>query len=191
MQVDRYPKIVAFIEGSMERMFVNNNFHYVHVVTINNGEGWSLEAMCRQIASKFSVISYIPDYVIVWFDRENMPHTSKEISNSVRSSVVDRGYPSRNLAILIADKMTENIILADEIVIKSEFDLSEYKYPGDGTNGKATIGSLYRDKGIKYKETHHGAYLLKKTRIARAAKSSESARLFHGELNLGCWWKKG
>jgi len=29
MHQTQYPKIIAFVEGTMEKIFINNNFHYV------------------------------------------------------------------------------------------------------------------------------------------------------------------
>src|SRR5690349_5654870 len=117
MQAGRYPKVTAFVEGSMERMFLNENFHYVNVVSLRNGDSWSLDAMCEQVVSGYRVSSYDPDFVVVWFDKENSNHSSEMISNKVRESLEKEGLSSKKIAICIPDKMSENIILADETMI--------------------------------------------------------------------------
>lgn len=184
----QFPKILAFIEGTMERLFVNSNFGYVHVVKLDNGESWTIESLCRQIQTNYRVISYLPDYIIIWFDKENLPQSVEEISLSVTEALTNVGVDEKILAICIPNKMTENIILADEMVIRSEFGYSEYTYPGDGINGKNVIKEFYKRQGKKYRETFHGPVLLKKVRLSRSALKSHPVSRFIEKLPIDCWW---
>lgn len=86
--------------------------------------------------------------------------------------------------------MTENVILADEDLVRSEFGLPNFIYDGDGTNGKHSLKILYEAQGTKYKETYHGVTLLKKTHLSRAAKNSPSVYQFLNEFDSECWWNR-
>ena len=71
MQAMPFPNILAFVEGNMERMFINNNFHYVELITVMNGDSWSEEAMSEQILTKFITKDANPDLIWIWLDRED------------------------------------------------------------------------------------------------------------------------
>jgi hypothetical protein len=188
MQATQFPNIVALVEGEMEKMFVNANFHYVHVITINNGSGWTLEAMCRQIESKFSVLDYKPDHIIVWIDKERQSCSSSDYKDKIVASLVSAGAEEEKISVCIPNQMTENIILADELLIRAEFSIPEYAYDFEGKNGKAILKSIYKSLNQKYLETFHGVRLLKKMRLDRAARSSKSAFDFRSCFNFDCWW---
>ena len=189
MQQAHYPKIVAFVEGTMEKIFVNSNFSYVHLIQLNNGSSWTLPAMREQILTNFRVLASIPDFIVVWFDREGMPSSASAIADEIRDAIASEGYPSHKVAVLIPDKMCENLILADQQTIRQEFSNETYEYPGDGTHGKSLLKCWYKDAGQNYKETFHGVRLLKKIRLNRCAESSSSAKKFVEMLDLECWWK--
>lgn len=189
MSAAHFPDIVAFIEGSMERIFINDNFKYIRVVTLRNGSSWSIDAMCNQIVSNFRLIAYEPDFIVVWFDREDSLIDSATISQKITESLAAEGIQSSRLSVCIPDKMTENVILADEEVIRNEFGAPDYIYGGDGSNGKSIISKMYREIGINYKETYHGAKLLKKVRLSRSAQLSEVSAHFLEGLTPDCWWK--
>lgn len=182
------PKILAFIEGTMERIFVNKNFNYVHVVEIKNGFGWDEVRICDQVLSKFKVNNVNYDVVLIWFDREDMRSNSKDIQDYFIEKFAEIGFDTKKLFICVPDKMTENFILADEELMNTDFDLDNYKYDGDGINGKSYLKRIFKDNGENYKETFHGALLLKKLRLGRASLASASAKLFHDQLDIDCWW---
>ncbi len=174
----------------MERMFVNTNFPHIEVVSIPNGESWTPPKLANQIGSLYQTKNFNADIVIVWFDRENNTETSEEIEDIVRQTLNDIGVSNEKIRVCIPDKMTENLILADEELIRSEFGLLEFTYSGDGCNGKAEIRSLFERAGEKYKETYHGIKLLKKTHLSRAAENSQSIRRFFERFDSECWWNR-
>lgn len=188
MQATHSPKILALVEGDMERMFCNMNFGYVHVVEISNGSGWTVEAMSKQISSKFYTKNMNADFVIVWIDKEKQACGIEDYKAAILKSLVDRGADPAKVHICMPDKMTENIILADEDMVRQYFAIDDYQYAGDGTNGKSIMKELFKGKGENYKETYDGVRLLKKVRISRAARSSKSAAEFYEGLKLPCWW---
>lgn len=174
----------------MEKMFVNTNFPHVEVVNLPNGEGWTPNKLAGQIQSLYKTKNFNADIVIVWFDREKNTESSDEIRTIVREALADIGVPEEKLKICIPDKMTENMILADEALVRSEFSIPDFRYEGDGTNGKHSLKALYEAEGQKYKETYHGVSLLKKTHLSRAAERSPSVGRFVSEFDSECWWNR-
>lgn len=187
MPAMQFPNILAFVEGTMERLFLNNNFQYVNVVSMSNGSGWTVDAICNQIATKYKVNRANPDFVIVWLDMEKQNCSPDVFRQSIRAKLREIGVPEDKIAICIPDRMTENIILADENVICAEFGI-QFVYDHEGQNGKAVLKSLYSAAGKSYRETFHGVTLLKKIRLRRSAAKNKSANDFLSEFSLPCWW---
>lgn len=189
MQATLFPKILVLAEGMMERIFINNNFSYATLIPLENGEGWSLDALCDQIASKYFIRNYDADKIVVWIDREKQNHSAEDMRGKIVDALVNRGADPAKIAILLADRMSENVILADEQVIKEEFGLEDYAYSHEGENGKHILKQMFnRAKETSYKETYHGSQLLKKIRLSRCAGTSPSVASFVQSLNLNCWW---
>lgn len=190
MQQMQFPNIVAFVEGTMEKLFVNRNFHYVRLIPLENGITWTLEALAVRIIKLYRVVDPGSDLVVIWIDREGRTESSDDIASYFRSRLEAEGVAHDKLAIMICDRMTENIILADESLIIEEFGDETYNYNCEGHSGKTVLKQLFKDKGIKYSETLDGVRLLKAMRLSRAALQSESAASFLGQLDLNCWWKE-
>ncbi|MCA3755554.1 MAG: DUF4276 family protein [Phenylobacterium sp.] len=188
MQATLSPKILAFVEGDMERQFCNQNFRYVHVVEIRNGSGWKLDAICGQISSKFKALNLNADQIVVWIDKENQNCSRQEYARAIMESLVSAGANPSRVHICLPDKMTENIILADEALIRGFFNKPGYTYAGDGCNGKHILKGLFAEIEGNYKETFHGVQLLKKVRLSRAAGKTASAAEFLATMKLSCWW---
>ncbi|MFD1744178.1 DUF4276 family protein [Rhizobium helianthi] len=191
MQLMHCKKYLTFIEGTMERMFVNNNFPNVHVIPIQNGDSWTVESLAKRIVSMFKTKNMETDKIVVWLDRESQVRSSDEIRQIIASAFQGIGVEEHKLAIFIPDKMTENLILADEDLIRSEFGIEDYSYPGDGTHGKSELKNLYENyKKKKYKETDHGVQLLKKTHLSRACQASPPVQQLRDALPQNCWWNR-
>lgn len=182
------PRIIAFVEGTMERTFLNNNFDDIHVVTVANGDTWPVSRIAADIASKYSTRNVCYEKIIVWIDRESRAISANEIAAEIKSNLVSIGIDETKIAVCIPDRMTENIILADIELIRNHFELEHYSYGGDGLHGKNVLCSLYQAKGVHYREMTHGLTLLKKMRMQRSAVNSNSAREFVHQLNIACWW---
>lgn len=185
------PSILAFVEGSMEALFINRNFRYVRVVPIKNGCGWSVPALCEQIRTFFKARNFSGDHVTVWLDRESRVETSAQISDAIRAMFTEEGLSTQKLSIMVCDKMTENVILADENFIREEFALPDYAYDAEGTGGKHRLSELFKRAGVSYKETFHGSNCLKKIRLRRSGASSPSVLSFLNSMTLDCWWLDG
>lgn len=188
MQTTRSPKILAFVEGMMERMFINGSFGYVDVITMSNGSGWKIEKICEILSSKFFTKNVNPDLIIVWLDRESHAVSVEEFRQKIIDSLVARGAPADRIFVCIPDKMTENVILSDVELIRNEFNIPSYEYISDGENGKAYLKNLFKEKSINYKETIHGVKLLKKMRLKKCLPHNKSVDLFLGGLEVPCWW---
>lgn len=179
--------MLMFVEGSMERQFVNANFKYVHAIPIQNGITWSVDQLCKQIVNNYLAFDYFGD-IFVWLDREGRAETCDEIKAHIRSSLTDVGADPLRIYILVNDRMTENTILADEAVIMAEFGLGNYEYNHEGRNGKSRLKDLYRDIDVNYKEMVHGTKLLKKIRLRNASLKSPSVSSFFEDCDIDCWW---
>ena len=59
-------KIIAFVEGTMERMFININMPYIRVVPISNGSSYTASTMCDQIEAKYALTQESFDLIIIW-----------------------------------------------------------------------------------------------------------------------------
>lgn len=172
----------------MERLFINNNFHYVEVVPVTNGISVAPEKLADNIATLYSAKSRLPDYIVVWVDREGRLMPSSDIRQLIIRALVAAGAPENRLRVGVADKMSENWILADQELIKKEFELDHYEYCGDGANGKHELKQLCIAANKTYKETKVGADLLKKMRLSRVALVSNSANDFAFTIDEQCWW---
>jgi hypothetical protein len=182
------PNILALIEGKMERLFVNTNFPYVEVVSIDNGSGWTHDRLCDQISTKFYAKNTAPDLIVVWLDREKQDVDLGLFREGIIKALCERGANPDTIAVYIPDRMTENVILSDEVVIRAEFDNPDFVYAHAGKNGKSALSEMYKQTGVNYKETQHGVRLLKKVRLTRASNHCERLKLFIEELSTPCWW---
>lgn len=187
MQAMPFPKILAMVEGTMERIFINNNFSYVEVITLNNGSGWSIDKLCEQITTKYKVKNANPDWVIIWIDMEKKNCDPEFFRNKILCAMLSIGVEKTKLAICVPNRMTENIILADEHAIYDYLGL-KFNYEHEGKNGKHILSGLFGDVGKTYRKTFDGVILLKKIRLQRAALKSKSAKAFVDAFKHPCWW---
>ena len=162
---------------------------YVHVIPVSNGSSWTLKNICADIVSKYRVARANPDFVVVWMDREKQACGSAGVEHAIRAALIKEGVDSGKVHICIPDRMTENIILADEAVIRQELGNPAYSYSSEGMNGKSVIRSLFKATNRNYKETFDGVQLLKKMRLVRCAQTSASADRFYQQVkHVNCWW---
>ena len=179
--------MLAFVEGSMERHFVESNFRYVRIVPVHNGITWTIDRICQKIVSEYKAFN-VKTKVIVWLDREGRNCTAQEFRQIISQALENSGAETDGIHVMVNDIMSENIILADEMVIRNEFGNDEYSYRYEGHNGKHIIKEFYKSQGIKYREMSHGVRLLKKIRLSRSASTSNSVRAFLDEFGADCWW---
>lgn len=184
----QFPNIVAFVEGTMEQVFLNNNFHYVQVVQVSNGVGWSVRALCQQIVTFYIARNTLADAVVVWVDRERRSETAEFIEAAIREALIGAGAPPDRLHILVCDMMTENIILSDEEYIRTKFGIENYLYSFEGTGGKSRLKALFKETGTSYRETTHGVAALKAVRLNNCQGRSPSVDRFLLTFQLPCWW---
>ncbi len=179
--------MIGFIEGKMERQFIHNNMKYIRIVPVSNGIAWTIERMCSQIVTAFRALNMKCD-IIVWIDREGRTQPASEIFESIHGALLNSGADSDSIHILINDRMSENVILADEEIIKEECGDPHYVYNFEGRSGKSLLKQKYAALGVNYKETDHGVRLLKKIRISRSAQKSPSVSRFLDTFKSDCWW---
>lgn len=183
-----FPNILAFVEGSMEKLFVNNNFRYVRLVPMDNGTSWTLERLCERIKTAVLAGGYQVDKVIIWLDREGRAETAEEMHDAFLHLLISIGVSTDKVAIMIGDRATENALLADEHIMKEEIGDGQYSYAFEGQNGKSVMKKLFRDAGKSYSETSDGVRLLKKFRPQRASANSPCVQRFSAAMNMECWW---
>lgn len=183
-----FPKVVAFVEGDMEQLFINNNFNYVRVVSVSNGTGWSTDALAGQIETFYGAEDYHNWWVIVWIDRERREENAEEIEDVIRSRLEAAGASAAQIKVLVADRMSENVILADHKFMTSEFGDVSYEYSALGKGGKHILKQMYKSRNINYKETRHGVAALKRIRLWRSAQNCPAVHRFVTINPLNCWW---
>lgn len=179
--------MLAFVEGDMERQFINMNFKYVRVIPVHNGVTWTVEQLCNQVTTAYKALDQNIE-TIVWLDRERRQESAEQIRTSMRQSLLDAGANPDLLHIIVSDRMTENIILADNAVIRDTFNTENYDYDYEGQHGKGILKDMYKAIGINYKEMIHGVALLKKVRVKECAKSSACLLDFVTTFTKSCWW---
>ena len=182
-----FPSILMFLEGTMERLFINNNFHYITVVPLKNGRDVPISFLCKFMESTLRLRG-VYDLVIVWLDREERGEEAEDIARLMRESLLNQGIAPDKVFVGVADRMTENWILADEELITQFFELEKYTYTFEGAYGVGKLEDLFKEAGRPYRKTTDGVLLLKKRRLREAAKRSASARCFIEHLNIDCWW---
>lgn len=173
----------------MEREFLGRYMKYIRVSPVHNGVSWTLSRLCQQIATAYSAFD-LKTRVVVWVDREGRTETAGEIRAEIRAALVTAGAADDAIFILVNDRMVENLLLADEVVIRGEFGVREYQYDAEGRNGKRRLKELFSEKGQNYKEMIHGVTLLKKIELDRCGLVSPSANAFVSEYTDECWWIK-
>ncbi|WP_442580198.1 hypothetical protein ACSBOB_32895 [Mesorhizobium sp. ASY16-5R] len=183
-----FPKILAFVEGHMERMFLNNNFKYVTVIPVSNGVSWTLAAMAKQILTLYRAKNAYPDHIIIWIDREGRKEAAEEISSFLRDRLVEAGADANKIHTLVPDLMTENLILSDEALMREYLANPDYAYNFEGAHGKSILKALINMAGKNYGETSTGVDLLKKIRISDSVLVSAAASRFLKTFQMECWW---
>lgn len=179
--------MMAFVEGSMERQFINRFMKYIRVIPVDNGITWTIERMCIQICDAYEALD-LQGTVFVWIDREGRTETADEIRVQIHDALVHVGAPKGDIHILVNDRMSENVILADQDLIRSKFGREEYQYEFEGRSGKQVLKNMFKDIDVNYKETIHGVEMLKGTRISRSALNSPSVAAFLDTFTAQCWW---
>lgn len=188
MQTMPFPKITAFVEGSMERFFINTNFDYVDVVPVTNGKHIPSKTLAKNIASLYRSKDPNSDYIVIWVDREGRPDTSEQIRQHIHEEMIISGANPDILIIGVPDMMTENWILSDEKVIRDVTNNENYTYSYESKNGKHILSEIYKSLGKNYKEMKDGVLLLKRLRLPRASENSASAKSFFDSISINCWW---
>ena len=179
--------IVAFVEGTMEKMFINQYLKYVQLISISNGISWTIDALGNDISRKFSVQKRNLDFVIIWVDRGSRIEEALFIADKLTQRMVDCGLKAEQVICIIPDRMTENIFLSDEILMRELLNDPIYAFSDVSCNGKAMIKQIYRNSGVHYKETYHGVLLLKKLRFKNVVDRVVGAKQI-SERFSNCWW---
>lgn len=179
--------MIAFLEGSMEREFVNRNFRHIRVIPVYNGITWTTERLCMQIVTGFRALDIL-DEVVVWLDREGRTEPCSDISAAIRNALIEAGADADRIHILVNDRTAENVILADEDLMRAEFSDATYAYGTEGQNGKSIIKGMYRNAQQHYREMQHGVRLLKRVQLANSATCSQSVASFLETFDRECWW---
>ena len=171
----------------MERQFVEANFKYVRIVPVHNGITWTIDRLCQKIVSEYKAFN-VRTRVIIWLDREGRDCTADQFRQHISDYFLNSGAETDGIHVMVNDIMSENVILADEAVMKREFNIDDYCYQFEGSNGKHVMKEMYKAQGVKYREMSHGVSLLKKIRLARSAQNSASVASFLNGFAGECWW---
>jgi len=179
----------AFIvEGHLEKAFLEKICPGRTVRKLEvNGRDVALDAIIKRVET-LSILFHGKHYpIVVVFDREGRGQSAIEIAKIVRDGLAKK-LPSDTFVVGVADRMTENWILADWATLAQTIQDLPAIPPSnvEGGNGKALLRSLLKDK--KYSATIDGPRLLVQAKAHAIAQGSTSFEALRAQLSFGCAW---
>lgn len=185
-------KMIFIVEGDLERIFLQRqcgNKLIIRKIPCN-GDSVSIERIAIMVKSILAIIRN-PGDVFVVIDREGRSETAEEIEQLILGQL--NGIVAGVLfSIHIADRMTENWILAEGNALLSEnLEVDEMHGGYEGCGGKAKLKTAFKKLNSTYSETVDGVRLLEKCIPSVIAGNSPSFfRLYHQLINKldSCAW---
>lgn len=169
---------VGFIvDGFMEKRIVEHICPRAPVNRLDlNGKSVSIEAIARKAATYARILRRRCLRVIIVVDREARKESSQSIARELSERIAAEGVD--DFVIAVSDRMSENWMLADLRGVERYLSLPSGTLGGtyEGSNGKATLKSLFRAQSRSYQETLDGADLFCSCDPKTIASTSESFR---------------
>lgn len=191
--VPSMPKLAFFIEGDMEKEFIENSCKGAMIGRIPNGEGVCISVIAKKISAFYKLYQKSSREFVVILDREGRLQDCSELIAQLKASLAALGIDvTKNWYFGMADRSIENWIVADEKLIQEEFALGAYQYNLESKSGTKLLQELFRKrKGEVYNKRVDGSRLLKRMCLRRASARSASAKVFFESVVkgvTGCWW---
>jgi hypothetical protein len=176
------------VEGKMEQKIIQTICPGKPVRLINcNGDDVAIARVADFIETHVRLLNNCFFPIIIWMDREGREQTSEEIKSELLSALNKKGFAPDQFIIGIADRTSENWILAGDP------DLSEYsKAPRQLRPNEATKGKNELKKQLhiqSYSETHDGYNLFMACNVDKMKEFSASFQNFVSQMtDLECSW---
>lgn len=156
-------------------------------MTQMNGKHVSVAAIAKAVSSLLALLRgrYSPVFII--FDREQRAEDSEILEEQLRQQLMSMCTEEHNVIIASPDRMIENWILADRALLNRLFQVGSFTAQ-DGSNGKAMLRLILREKGFDYHETTVGVDTFCKITPAVAAQNSRSFARFRSAAADYCAW---
>ena len=172
------PSSIAFIvDGHMEQDVVQHYCKDVPVRRLNcNSDDMPAETVAKPLAALIGLLNRAK-HIFVVLDREGRPQSAAQFGEEVSKALADRNVDLQRLRVVVADRETENWLLADVESLKQKSyirrDVSQRDFEGQG--GKRELQKMMQE-GRRYHETVEGVELFKCIRPQIAAQNSASFR---------------
>lgn len=150
------PSPAFLVEGQMEQKILQRICPGQPVRLIGvNGDHVKLEAICDRLETQIRLLGnrYHPIFVV--FDREGREAPALEISTSVASMLMARGFQGHDIRIFVADREIEDWMLLDAEGICQHYNIP---VPAIKPNGKGGLAKLIGNR-VQYHETSVGVEL--------------------------------
>lgn len=181
------PEPAFLVEGRMEQSIVQRLCPGKPVRLIGcNGDHVALDVIARFADAQIRLLKNSYPIVIV-LDREMREESCDVIQQKLTELLNAKGHQGQFI-VGVADRMTENWILASWVAICAESAVHRpYDGPSEGVDGKALIRTLL-PAGESYHETTIGVDLFLRCDVQTMYRESPSFRSFLDMISIKCWW---
>lgn len=181
------PNPAFLVEGHMEQRFLSNVCPGQPVRRIGcNGDQVSMQGLAKHLETHIRLLPNNYPLVII-FDRERRVETCAQLELDLRADLKNRGVDNDSLIIGIADRTTENWILADRATLAQQYPKCAFPKGDDGDFGKSVLSKALKPVDI-YNETTTGVSLLKSLNPQNARQHSVSLDDLLDQIKFDCWW---
>lgn len=183
-------KIGFLVDGQMEQDVIQALCPGSPVRRINcNGDAVAVAAIAKRVASLARLMQRRCKKLIVVFDREKRKESSIALEQEFMACLKDEGFEG-NITAVVADRCTENWILADSSSLATHLAVHPERIcgPFESKNGVSEMRKIL-PRGKKYEKIIDGVRWLCMANPRTVAKNSESFRRLYDILKpLDCVW---
>ena len=179
---------IAFIvDGHMEQKIVQHFCPGIPVRRPNcNGDNVPVATLAKHIAPLVRLLKRVRKFFVI-VDREGRAMSAAKMEADIKAELAKLEVDISCVVVSVADRSTENWMLADVEGLKVHPYLREDVKQEDyeGKNGKSALQKLFKPD-ISYHETTVGVDLFKCVRPKIAGENSKSFRMLIEELEPYC-----
>lgn len=178
-----------FVDGVMEKLILQKIGASAKIVTTGlNGKNVRIDAIAKKISSSIRILNGRYRPIIILIDREGRGITADKIVQELNSELINNNINDERI-VGVADRMTENWILADWDSFKKSTNIKKDKLYSsfEGRNGVSIIKKYIP----YYQKTTDGVHLFTKAKASSMKKNSASFEKFINQIlpmNCKCYW---
>jgi hypothetical protein len=151
-----------------------------------NGSDVAVEAIAKRAGSLIRLFSNRHFPIIVVIDRENRNESARQMEERLTESIVGEGVARDQLVVAVCDRMIENWILADEVLLRERYG-ADVIVESEGCNGKRRLAEVVKAQH-QYHETTVGVGLFCAASARRIRDRSDSFFRLSTSLRNMCEW---